>query len=112
MAMSSSAILQSIPNYLEQARRRNVLPVVAIVARTRLKTKGASAWGQRRKSDASVAAMEIVSPGFAKELRRARFTLRFSGVAAPRVARRAKRGAQGRDRTTDTAIFSRMLYQL
>ena len=35
-----------------------------------------------------------------------------SSVAAPREARRAKRGAQGRDRTTDTAIFSRMLYQL
>jgi hypothetical protein len=33
-------------------------------------------------------------------------------AAAPRVAQRAKRGAQGRDRTTDTAIFSRMLYQL
>src|SRR5262249_13567849 len=52
MAMSSSAILQSIPNDLEQARRRNVLPIVAILARTRLKTKGALAWGQRRKSDA------------------------------------------------------------
>ena len=40
-------------------------------------------------------------------------TLAFqSRVAAPRIARRAKRGAQGRDRTTDTAIFSRMLYQL
>jgi hypothetical protein len=35
-----------------------------------------------------------------------------SRLAAPRVARRAKRGAQGRNRTTDTAIFSRMLYQL
>src|ERR1700754_1181504 len=45
-------------------------------------------------------------------LRRTHFALRAPCVAAPRVARRAKRGAQGRNRTTDTAIFSRMLYQL
>jgi hypothetical protein len=31
---------------------------------------------------------------------------------SPKREARAKRGAQGRNRTTDTAIFSRMLYQL
>lgn len=34
------------------------------------------------------------------------------GAAAPRPMEGAKRGAQGRDRTTDTVIFSHVLYQL
>jgi hypothetical protein len=33
-------------------------------------------------------------------------------MAAPRVAHRAKRGAQSRNRTSDTGIFSPLLYQL
>ena len=36
---------------------------------------------------------------------------RPKGLRIPQ-ARSASVGAQGRDRTTDTAIFSRMLYQL
>ena len=34
------------------------------------------------------------------------------GDPEPSATRLAKGGAQGRSRTTDTAIFSRMLYQL
>jgi hypothetical protein len=38
---------------------------------------------------------------------------RPSGAGERReISTKAKNGAQGRNRTTDTAIFSRMLYQL
>jgi hypothetical protein len=37
---------------------------------------------------------------------------RLGIILAARVCGLAPNGAQGRDRTTDTAIFSRMLYQL
>ena len=41
----------------------------------------------------------------------ARAAMRNDKVS-PRLDYQEKNGAQGRDRTADTAIFSRMLYQL
>src|ERR1700753_2385343 len=52
-----------------------------------------------------------LQPVFAKRLRRARFALRTC-VAAPRVARRAKRGGARRDRTADLLHAMQALSQL
>src|SRR5215469_14180156 len=61
------------------------------------------------KTRAALSEAETLAPFTRTSIAEKRST---RSTAAPRVARRAKRGAQGRNRTTDTAIFSRMLYQL